>query len=181
MSKRQQKNKPNATGRNPTGRFVRLPHPLLHSPAYRSLSPNARSLLTELTMLHNGTNNGSLYLSVGDAAARLGVIDPHTAARAFDELEERGFISMTKDAHFKVKASEHSRARTWRLDWLPGPGGRFARFDFLDQQPPPGSRERKRMERGCRALKKYQKRRDREQFPDVDLSHAEASMEQIDS
>ncbi|MEA1071084.1 hypothetical protein [Sphingomonas sp. LY160] len=171
MSKAQRRNRPNAKGRNPTSRFVRLDHRLLTSPAYRSLSTNARSLLVELTMLHNGENNGSLYLSVGDAAARIGVADPHTAGRAFDELEARDFIAMTKEAHFQVKASQHSRARTWRLNWEPGPGRRIAAWDFLYKEPAPQTQERKRMERGCRALKAYQKRRDREQFPAVEIPH----------
>jgi hypothetical protein len=173
MNKSPRRNKPNATGRNPTSRFVRLPYLILNSPAYRSLSPNERSLLIDVTMLYNGKNNGSLYLSVEDAAARMGVADSHTAANAFDGLEARGFITMTKDAHFHVKASEHSRARTWRLNWLPGPGRRVASWDFLDREPAPKTRERKRMERGCRALKTYQKRRDREQFPDVEFPHGE--------
>ncbi len=176
MTSRKRRNKPNATGRNPTSRFVRLDHQLLTSPAYRSLTTNARALLVELTMLHNGENNGSLYLSVGDAAARMGVADPHTAGRTFDELEIRGFITMTKESYFQVKASQHSRARTWRLNWVPGPGQRIATWDFLYKEPSPQTRDRKRMERGCRALKAYQKRRDREQFPDVEIPHEDLTI-----
>jgi len=78
--------KPNAKGRRDTSRFVRLDYRLLHSPAYRSLTPNARSLLIELNMLYNGENNGSLYLGVQDAAYRMGLSDHHAASRAFDEL-----------------------------------------------------------------------------------------------
>jgi hypothetical protein len=167
------RNKPNATGRNPTSRFVRLDYRMLYSPAYRSLTPLARALLIELLSMFNGENNGSIYLSVQDAAARVGVADPHTASLAFDELEARGFITMTKDAHFQVKASENSRARTWRLNSLPGPGRRLASWDFLFKEPLPKTRERKRMERGCRVLKTYQKRSDLEQFPDVELPHAD--------
>jgi hypothetical protein len=70
MAKTRAKNKPNATGRSMTTRFARLDHRLLESSAYRALSPNARALLVELTMLENGNNNGSLWLSVRDGAAR---------------------------------------------------------------------------------------------------------------
>src|SRR3546814_5807606 len=45
-------------GRSPTSRFTRLDHRLLTTPAYRALSPNARSLLVELAMMENGKNNG---------------------------------------------------------------------------------------------------------------------------
>ena len=172
MSKRRRKNRPNATGRNQTSRFVRLDYRMLHSPAFRSLSPKARALLIEIAMLYNGENNGSLYLSVEDAAARMGVADPHTAAGAFDELTASGFISMTKDAHFEVKASEHSRARTWRLNWLPV-GRKIAGWQFLDHLPEVKTAAHRRMEQGCRALSKYRKRRDREQFPGVDFSRAD--------
>lgn len=75
---KRKKNRPNATGRNPTSRFVGLRHSLLSSNAYRSLSCAARALLVELVMLHNGENNGSLYLSVRDAAARLGFLPTYS-------------------------------------------------------------------------------------------------------
>lgn len=174
MGKRRRRNKPNAKGRNETSRYVRLDYRHLYSPAYRSLTPKSRSLLIELSMLYNGENNGSIYLAVEDAAARMGVGDPHTAGSAFEELVDRGFITMTKEAHFEVKAAEHSRARTWRLNWLPGPGRRTADWDFLSDFPAPKTAAHKRMDRGCRALKKYQKRRDRDQFPGVDFSHTDA-------
>ena len=56
--RKRNKNKPNQTGRNPTTRFARLDHRLLNSPAYRALTPTARALLVELTMLDNGENCG---------------------------------------------------------------------------------------------------------------------------
>lgn len=161
------RSRPNATGRNDTSRFVRLDYRLLGSNAYRSLSPNARSLLTEFVMLYNGENNGSLYMSVQDAAHRLGVADHHAASRAFDELQSRGFIVMTQAAHFSVKASETSRARTWRLTWLQGPGRKLADWTFIDREPEPQTPERKRMERGLRALKAYRKARDLNKLPEV--------------
>src|SRR3546814_19367076 len=74
-------------GRSPTSRFTRLDHRLLTTPAYRALSPNARSLLVELAMMENGKNNGSLFLSVRDAAHRMGVSDQKTAGAAFVELQ----------------------------------------------------------------------------------------------
>lgn len=138
---------------------------MLNSNAYRALSPNARSLLVELTMLDNGANNGSLYLSVRDAAYRLGVADLTAASRAFDDLAALGFIEMTKDAHFTIKAADTSRARCWRLTWLPGPGRKHPTSDFMTREPESKTQARKRMERGLRALKAYRKARERNQLP----------------
>jgi hypothetical protein len=55
----------------PANRHVRLYRWELESAAYRSLSVRARCLLIELKALYNGANNGELFLSVRDAAARL--------------------------------------------------------------------------------------------------------------
>jgi hypothetical protein len=153
MGKRRNRNRVNATGRNNTSRFVRLDYRLLNSNAYRSLSPNARSLLVDLLMLYNGENNGSLYLGVRDAAHRMGVADLTAASRAFDDLVALGFTELTQEAHFTVKASETSRARCWRLTWEAGPGRKAPSWDFLEREPEPQTTARKRMERGLRALK----------------------------
>jgi len=122
MAKRRNKSRPNQTGRSNTSRFARLDYRLLNSNAYRALSPNARALLIEVVMLYNGENNGSLWLSVRDAAHRMGVADVTAASNAFAELQDMGFITMTQDAHFRVKASDTCRARCWRLTWEGGTG-----------------------------------------------------------
>lgn len=155
MPKRR-KPKVNAKGRNSGGRerFVHLPHRLMKSSAYRSLSLKSRALLVELIMLDNGSNNGSLYLSLRDAADRLGMSDLTSVSGAFDELIDRGLLKCTKEAHFHVKAAEHSRARCWTLTWLRA-DKRAPTNDWEKYEPPTGLRERKRMERGMKALKRY--------------------------
>lgn len=165
MGKRRNHNRVNATGRNNTSRFVRLDYRILNSNAYRSLSPNARSLLVDLVMLYNGENNGSLYLSVRDAAHRMGVADLTAASRAFDDLVALGFIELAQEAHFKVKASETSRARCWRLTWEAGPGRKAPSSEFMEREPAPQTPARKRMERGLRALKAFRKARDLGRLP----------------
>lgn len=161
---KQRKNRPNATGRNPTSRFVALRHSLLSSNAYRSLSCAARALLVELVMLHNGENNGSLYLSVRDAAARLGLADNKAVKRAFNELVEMGFIACTAEGYFHVKAGEKSRARRWRLTFEAGPGRKGPTMDFEKREPAAQTPARNRMEKGQRALKVYRKARDAGKF-----------------
>jgi hypothetical protein len=143
-----------ANGRNRTTRFARLDHGLLKSPAYRALSCTARALLVELVMLFNGENNGALYLSVRDAAARLGLSDLEAACKAFAELEAMGFVVCTADAYFRVKAAEHSRARCWRLTFE-FVGRKPPTFEFREREPAAKTKGRKRMERGLRALKAY--------------------------
>jgi hypothetical protein len=92
---------------------VRLYHLLLDSPAYLSLSCAARAVLVEIWRTYNGTNNGRIGLSVRRASERCRIARG-TAARAFRELEERGFIEcMTKGA-FSMKAPH---ATEWRLTW----------------------------------------------------------------
>lgn len=146
------------------GRFVRLDHSLLSSPAYRAASPNARSLLVELAMMDNSRNNGTLFLSVLDAADRMGVADHHAASAAFDELEALGFIEMTADAHFAVKAGNGSRARKWRLTWLAVPSESKGPTHEYQRAEPTDKRGRKRMARGRKALDRYA----RKQMPVVE-------------
>jgi hypothetical protein len=153
-------NSPNAKGRSRTSRFLRLDYSLFISPAYRSLTPTARALLYEIISLHNGENNGALYLSVRDAAARLGLADLGAASRAFDELEAMGFIACTVEGYFSVKTSNQSRARCWRLTFESSLGRKGPTMEFQKREPAAQTQARKRMERGLRALKTYRKQRD---------------------
>ena len=149
-------NNTNHKGRTKTTRFTRLEHTLLHSPAYRALSPNGRALLVELATMENGSNNGELFLSVRDAAARMGVTDTTAATAAFNELEAMGFIACTREAHFAVKAGTGSRARCWRLTWQSTPALRQGpTMDFHGCRPEPNSRADKRMIAGNKALKSF--------------------------
>lgn len=165
MSKRKTNNrpqKPNHTGRNEgSRRFVQLDFKLLSSAAYSCLSSNARSLLVELLMIFNGNNNGSLYLSVRDAAARMGVADLGVAIRAFAELTEAGFLEVAKESHFEVKAAENSRARCWRLTNHAWPECTNKRrrpptHEWREYLPPTGKAS-KRADKRLRALAAYKK------------------------
>jgi hypothetical protein len=146
----------------PKTRFARLDHDLLKSSAYSALSPASRSLLNEFAMMLNDKNNGHLWLSVDDAAARMGVADPRAAMAALDQLQELGFVAMTRDAHFRVKVGKASaRARCWRVTWEPVRGLCGPTFDYRGAEPPAGSPvaserlARKRMIARQKALKAY--------------------------
>jgi hypothetical protein len=142
----------------PTDRFARLGHKMLLASAYRALTPNARALLVELAMMENGSNNGvKLYLSVRDAADRMGVADLKAASAAFKELEALGFIVMTADAHFAVKAGKGSRARVWRLTWQAMNGRMGPTVDYEKREPEPKTAAHRRMRRGLQALARWRK------------------------
>ena len=98
-------------GRNKCTRFVQLPEYLLASAAYRSLRPVGRALLVEIKRLYKGDNNGELFLSVRDGARLLGVAK-NTAANAFDQLIDRGFIRPRRKGGFDYK---QRHAREWVL------------------------------------------------------------------
>lgn len=174
---RRKKSKVNAKGRNDlTDRFVRLPYKLLSSAAFRSLGVAARALLIDVIMLHNGENNGSLYLSLRDAADRLGFSDHHSVSAAFDELLDRGFLRCTKDAHFSVKAADHSRARCWCLTWLAAPSlKRPATNEWQSYDPSGGSISRKRALRGQKALKRYYQSLTSHRLPVVEITALDRS------
>ena len=129
----------------------------------------ARALLLELVMMENGKNNGSLWLSVKDAVDRLGITDARPAIRSFELLQLVGLIAMTKEAHFSIKASETSRARCWRLTWLPF-DGKPPSNDWRDYQPQAGSPENRRADKGLRAMARYRKQLSENKIPVVDFT-----------
>ena len=90
---------------------VRLYRWLLDSPAYLSLSCPARAVLIEIARSYDGYNNGRIALSVRRAAERCNIARG-TASRAFDELQERGFIECVTQGSFSRKTQHASE---WRL------------------------------------------------------------------
>ena len=164
---RRRKRKTAANGRNLDGveRLVILRRSLLHSPQYSALSVTSRSLMFELQAMFNGTNNGTLFLSLRDAAARLGLSDLKAAQKAFDELVCFGFITQTIGATFHVKVDRVSKARGWHLNWI-NEAGRCTGPDALpdlDQSAMPALKNR-RVARRMTVLGRYLKRYSEGQF-----------------
>ncbi len=100
----------NPKGRSTTERFLKLEYYMLRSAAWLSLSPVARCVYIELASLYNGGNNGRLALSARDAAERVGC-SKNTAARAFAELIEKGFIDLCSRGHFDRKTPHAAEYR----------------------------------------------------------------------
>ena len=115
---------------------VRLYGRHMASPAWRSLSPVARCLYVELKLLYVGTNNGKLFLSVRMAAERINV-SKTTAALAFKELEDRGFIRLSKPSSFNMKAiARRGDAACWLLTEYPeGDRPGAGSLDFMRWRP----------------------------------------------
>jgi DNA-binding transcriptional MocR family regulator len=107
------RNKKRRTRRHHDGpNFIQLFRYLLDSPAYASLSVWARAALIEVNRAFNGSNNGRIVLSVREVATRLNC-HRDTAARALQELVDRGFIEPRTKGAFSVK---FRRATEWRLN-----------------------------------------------------------------
>ena len=108
----------------PTGRskdeggHVRLYEWVLQTEAWRSLGCVERALYVEVSRRHrSGTreNNGRIGFSVREAAAALN-IGRSTAARAFQELQAKGFLRIGKLSGFNVKGRVSTE---WRLTEFP--------------------------------------------------------------
>jgi DNA-binding transcriptional MocR family regulator len=104
----------------------------MRSAAWQSLSCEARAVLLELYALFDGPNNGRLFLSVREAARRIGV-GKSTAAGALGQLMERGFIRPNVRGAFTLK---QRHATSWVLTEFER-AGQLATKDFMRWQLDP--------------------------------------------
>lgn len=105
----------NRTGRNRRdAAHVRFYIYMLNSSAYRSLSCQARAVLTDIARRYNGSNNGFIGASVRDLAEGC-QIARGTACKALSDLQERGFIECVTPGGFNRKTRHASE---WRLTWV---------------------------------------------------------------
>ncbi len=118
--------------------FAPLIRRTMEMPAWRALSPAAQALYPWLKLEWHGrdnNNNGQIRLSVRQAAVRIG-IGRDRAAKAFHELQAKGFIVQTEGAclgttgkacapayELTELAMSHSCQTCGRMlfkDWKPG-------------------------------------------------------------
>lgn len=93
------------TNERRTQHFAKLERRLMECPAWRAVSPSAMALYPWIRLEWHGpdaNNNGKISLSVRQAAERLGV-GLNRAARAFHELQAKGFIVVTQPARLGVE------------------------------------------------------------------------------
>ena len=113
-------------------RWVGLPHFMLKTTNWKSMSPNAKALLIEVWARYNGINNGEISYSVREAK-QIG-LGRNMAGRAFQELIDRGFLCVGRDSAFTVKCR---LARAWLLTAMPMPDGTPATKNYMTKQNVP--------------------------------------------
>lgn len=118
-------------GREPTGKYAVMPLSVMDTPAWRALSTSAQALYTWLVMEFKGksfNNNGKIKLSVRQAALRMG-ISKDTVARAFCDLQAKGFIKVKKGGSLGI--SGMGKCPEYELTGIPLPeNGKNANDDF---------------------------------------------------
>jgi hypothetical protein len=138
-------------------RHFRMYHAITAMPVWKTMEPIAKALFLEVLERNNGINNGTIGYSVREAE-EAGVMDADTAVKAFRILQERGFLRVGRDSHFttKVLANGHginrtgTRAREWRITFLPGPNDEKPTLDFLRWEPANPPLEKQSAVRRCR-------------------------------
>jgi len=111
-------------------RYLALPHYMLNSRAWKSLTAIERALFVEVAQRYNGQNNGEIGLGVREAGEALH-IRPQTAGRAFQVLVAKGFLRIGRDSAFNVKSR---LAREWIVTLFPF-RDEHQRNDFMRWRP----------------------------------------------
>jgi hypothetical protein len=94
------------TGRNSDHQYWNFPYSMAQCAALRLMSGHALKLLVELRSRYNGFNNGKIILSY-EEACRLLAMSKGTVKRAFDELQNSGFLKLvTPGTWYGRRASE---------------------------------------------------------------------------
>ena len=97
---------------NKAAEHVRLYEAMMQTAAWQDLTTDARALYVLMKQQYKGTNNGKLVLSVRQVSEALH-ISKTTAASAFTELVEHGFIELVIRGSFVARKDR--RASEWRL------------------------------------------------------------------
>jgi hypothetical protein len=98
-------------GRKESGSFLAIPHELLETKKFDSLSTKANKLLLQIARQYKGGNNGDLNATFTDFKAK-GWNSKDTFNRALKELIEKGFIFKTRQGGYQNKCSLY--AITWK-------------------------------------------------------------------
>jgi len=96
------------------GGVIVMPIFMLNSEAYLALTSYSRSLLV-LMQIHWYKYKPVDY-GVREAAVKMSC-NERTARKAFDQLQELGFIECMEQSVFRSRTQ--SKARSWRLTWMP--------------------------------------------------------------
>lgn len=107
--------------------FTTMTRAMMETPAWRALSSAAQAIYPWLKLEWRGpnhNNNGRLSLSYRALCAKTGIASANTIARAFAELQAKGFIIVTATAHLGTDGT--GRAHLYELTEHPAQGERGA-------------------------------------------------------
>ncbi|GHG22398.1 hypothetical protein [Paracoccus aerius] len=114
-----------------TEHFTKMVRNLMATPAWRELSPVAQSLYPWLKLEWGGpsaNNNGKIRLSVRQAADCMGC-SINTAAKAFRDLQGKGFIHVQEPARLGVGGE--AKSPCYEITELAMPGQVSGRKQYL--------------------------------------------------
>ena len=90
---------------DPNGAVTLIPHYVLNSLAYKTLSGSAVRLLIDITMQYNNRNNGALLASFRHMSEKRGWVSKGTLNKALVELQKRQLIVKTVQGRMPNKAN----------------------------------------------------------------------------
>lgn len=106
-----------AKGRSSKPRYASMPHRVLDSEDYLSLSPVEKTVLMALCRPFNGHNNGDLSLT-HERAKEWGIGSKSTLAKALRVLREKNLIIRTRDP-LRDRENPHGQCSLCALTWMP--------------------------------------------------------------
>lgn len=92
-------------------KFIMIDGYIMRSVAWASLTPNDKAAYLAIKWAFDGLNNGRIGMGCRELADALGT-SKDTANRSLGNLQEKGFIAMTRASGFNVK---NRAASEWRL------------------------------------------------------------------
>ena len=102
-----------------SGQYLLLPYAIIKHPSFKALSASSVRVLIEMSLGFNGNNNGQIGFSTRQAAKCLDS-GQERAKRAFDQLQEYGFIVCQTQSSFNMKTK---KAREWEITFQLMPSG----------------------------------------------------------
>lgn len=115
--------------------FTKTFRSTMETAAWRALSSRAQNLYPWVKLEWRGpkaNNNGKIQLSVRQAAAAIGC-NPKTAALAFHDLQAKGFLVQTEQAHLGLSGS--AKSASYEITEIAMPQSTAPRHLYRDWKP----------------------------------------------
>lgn len=127
-------NKQDKKGRSKgSGRFIKVTHHMLDTPAGKSLTPHEMTCLIRVMQIYNSLNNGRVAMS-SRRLAELANVNKDTAAKCLRSLVEKGFLIVTTPSGFGTNGR---RAVEYEITCFPLSEGKPCKNNFQHWLPVP--------------------------------------------